>query len=82
MNRVTYVTELYPERYTKSASPQELVGRRVRVLNDELNRTDQLGAWFVTGLDPKNTAYVLVTQVNDFRAQTWSVHHAQLRCSR
>lgn len=76
------VRDVYPERYTERASPRELVGRRVRVVDDELNPKDELGAWFVTGLDPRNTAHVLVAKVDDFRAEVWSLHHAQLRCSR
>lgn len=79
MNRETYVTELYPERYTRHGSPSDLVGKRVRVLDDEINPSGDLGAWFVTGLDPDNTAHVIVAQVDEFRVRIWSIHNVQLR---
>jgi hypothetical protein len=73
------VTDLYEDAYTEPALPRKLVGKRVRVLDDELNPKGELGAWFVTALDPRNTAHVLVAKVDEFRVQIWSVHNGQLR---
>ena len=79
MNRRAHVSELYEDRYTEHADPRKLVGRRVRVMDDELNPHGHLGAWFVTGLDPQNTAHVIVSKVDEFRVQNWSIHNCQLR---
>ena len=73
------VTEADGTEYTRSADPRELVGRRVRVLDDELNPAGNLGAWFVTGLDHRNTAHVIVAKVDDARVECWSIHNGQLR---
>lgn len=81
MTRRTYVSDLYPERYTVSCDIEKMLGRRVRVLDDDVNPKDELGAWFVTGRDPGNTAHVLVAKVDDFRVQVWSIHHGKLRVS-
>ena len=81
-SRATYVTELWENRYTEHASPKDLVGRRVRVLNDDINPNGELGAWFVTALDPHNTAHVIVGKVCEYRMQMWSVHAGQLRIRR
>jgi len=83
MNRRAHVTDLYEDQYTQHpGSPRDLVGKRVRVLDDELNPKGDLGAWFVTELDPHNTAHVIVAKVDDFRVETWSIHNGQLRLRR
>jgi len=80
---LAYVTELrtegYTEGYTEGCDPEKMLGRRVRVLDDELNPKGVLGAWYVTRRDPANTAHVIVTKVDEHRVQEWSIHHGLLR---
>lgn len=79
MSRRTHVTDLHETEYTSSRDPQGLVGRRVRLLDDDLNPEGDLGAWFVTGLDPKNTAHVIIAKVDETRVESWSIHNGLLR---
>jgi len=80
VNRVAHVTELHLDAYTEyGESPLALVGRRVKVMNDEINPRGLLGAWFVTGIDPQNTAHVIVAKVDEYRLENWSIHNCKLR---
>jgi len=79
MNRRAHVTEAPVDAFTHRLDRADLVGRRVRVLDEDLNPKEELGAWFVTGFDPNNTAHVIVAKVSEHWVENWSIHHGQLR---